>query len=242
MMKTVLLFAIVTTIAVVTLAQGPSDADIQAAMERGKTTPAKKLWGEIKKKQQYRMNRAGFGDPIEKKVLILSDLDRIALEAAEAKRQLREISADDIKKSLPFGIMEVLLEANCYNNMYAGSLPKWGPSGGVHVVLKVDDKVIQPLEKRVGQSDSASVLPQEHGVISRQGSMVTYTPLYRSAIYERASERAWFTFPALPIAVKTFTVTAISGEGKQKEKGVATLERRPSRWDEDGRDLGRGDF
>jgi hypothetical protein len=219
-MKTVPFLIAATTMAVVALAQGPSDADIQAAMERGKTTPAKKLWEEIKKKQQYRINRAGFGDPIEKKVLILSDLDRIALEAAEAKRQLREISADDIKKSLPLGVMEVLLEANCYNNMYAGSLPKWGPSGGVHVVLKVGDKVIQPLEKRVGESDSVSVLPQEHGVVSRQGNMVTYTPLYRSAIYERASERAWFTFPALSGDVKTFTVIAISGEGKQKEKQI----------------------
>jgi len=28
----------------------------------------------------------------------------------------------------------------------------------------------------------------------------------------------------------------------EKDMGVATLERRPSRWDEDGRDLGRGDF
>jgi len=219
-MKTVPFLVAATTMAVVALAQGPSDADIQAAMERGKTTPAKKLWEEIKKKQQYRINRAGFGDPIEKKVLILSDLDRIALEAAEAKRQLREISADDIKKSLPLGVMELLLEANCYNNMYAGSLPKWGPSGGVHVVLKVGDKVIQPLEKRVGESDSVSVLPQEHGVVSRQGNTVTYTPLYRSAIYERASERAWFTFPALSGDVKTFTVIAISGEGKQKEKQI----------------------
>lgn len=202
------------------LAQGPSDADIRAAVERGKATPAKKLWDEIKKKQQYRINRAGFGDPIEKKVLILSDLDRIALEAAEAKRQLREVSVDDIKKNLDFGVIEVLLEANCYNNLYAGSLPKWGPTGGVHVVLKVDGKIIQPIEKRAGQADSMSVLPQEHGVVSRQGNMVTYTPLYRSAIYERASERAWFTFPALSRDVRTFTVTAISGEGKQKEKEV----------------------
>jgi hypothetical protein len=81
-------------------------------------------------------------------------------------------------------------------------------------------RLIQPLEKRAGASDSVSVLPQEHGVVSRQGNMVTYTPLYRSAIYERASERAWFTFPALSIDVKTFTVIAISGEGKQKEKDV----------------------
>ena len=219
-MKMVRLFITVIMTVVAALAQGPSDADIQAAMERGKTTPAKKLWNEIKKKQQYRINRAGIGDPIEKKVMILSDLDRIALEAAEAKRQLREISVDDIKRRLPLGVMDVLLEANCYNNLYAGSLPKWGPTGGVHVVLKVDGKVIQPLETKAGRSDSGSVLPQEHGMVSRQGNMVTYTPLYRSAIYERASQRAWFAFSALSSDVKTFTVTAISGEGKQKEKEV----------------------
>ena len=201
-------------------AQSLSDAEIQAAMERGISVPAKKLWEDIKKKQQYRLNRAGFGDPIEKKVLVLSDRDRIALEAAEAKRQLREISVDDIKNNLPLGVMDVLLEANCYNNLYAGSLPKWGPSGGVHLVLKVGEKVIQPLERRAGGSDAVSVLPQEHGVISRQGSMITYTPLYRSAIYERASERAWFTFPALSPDVKSFVVTVISGEGKQKEKEI----------------------
>ncbi len=201
-------------------AQTHTDAEIQAAMERGKNTPAKKLWAEIKKNQQVRINRAGFGDPIEKKVLILTDLDRVSLEAAEAKRQLREMSVEDIRRNLPFGVMEILLEASCYNNMYASSLPKWGPNGGVHVVLKVGDKVIQPLEKRAGRADAVSVLPQEHGIVSQQGNMVTYTPLYRSAIYERASERAWFTFPALSANVKTFTVTAISGEGKQREKEI----------------------
>jgi hypothetical protein len=46
LMKTVLLFAAITAMAVVALAQGPSDADIQAAMERGKTTPVKKLWDD----------------------------------------------------------------------------------------------------------------------------------------------------------------------------------------------------
>jgi len=212
--------AITASAASISLAQSLSDADIQAAMERGRTTPVKKLWDEIKKKQQVRMNRAGFRDPIEKKILLLLDRDRIALEAAEAKRQLREISIDDIKNNLPLGVMDVLLEANCYNSLYAGSLPKWGPGGGVHVVLRVGDKVIQPLEERAGVGDSVSVLPQEHGVVSRQGAMVTYTPLYRTAIYERASERAWFRFPVLSADVSAFTVVAISGEGKQKEKEV----------------------
>src|SRR6266852_7565419 len=100
-MKLLLRFAAVTTMAITALAQSPSDADIQAAMERGKTTPGKKLWDEIKKKQQVRMNRAGFGDPIEKKILLLSDLDRIALEAAEARRELREITVNDIKNNIP---------------------------------------------------------------------------------------------------------------------------------------------
>jgi hypothetical protein len=204
----------------VCLAQTPSDAEIQAAMEHGKNTPAKKLWEELRKKQQVRLNRAGFGDPIEKKVLLLSDRDRIALEAAEAKRQLREITVDEIKKNLPLGVMEVLLEANCYNNMYASSLAKWGPNGGVHVVLKTGDRVIQPIDERAGRADAVSLLPQQHGLVSQQGNQITYTPLYRSALYERASERAWFTFPAVSSDVSTFTVVAISGEGKQKEKEV----------------------
>ena len=76
-MKIMRLFIVVMLVVVSTFAQGPSDADIQTAMERGRKTPAKKLWDEIKKQNGYRMNRAGFGDPIEKKLLILSDLDRI---------------------------------------------------------------------------------------------------------------------------------------------------------------------
>ena len=220
-MKVAARYAVLTCVlAAVCLAQGPSDAAIQAAVERGKTVPAKKLWDEIKNKSQFRINRAGFGDPIEKKVLVLSDLDRVALEVAEAKRQLREVSVDDIKRNLRFGVLDVLLEASVYNSLYAGSLPKWGPNGGVHVVLKVGDKVIQPLQEKAGQADAVSVLPQEHGIVSQQGNVVTYTPLYRSAIYERASERAWFTFPAVSADVKTFTVIAISGEGKQKQKEI----------------------
>lgn len=219
MVGTVLLSIGLTATAALGLAQALPDGDIRAAIERGKVTPEKKLWNEVRKKRQYRMNRAGF-DPIEKKVLILSDLDRIALESAEAKRQLREISVDDVKKMLPLGVVEVLLEANCYNNMYAGSLPKWGPSGGLHVVLKVGDRVVQPLEELAGRGDSIAVLPQEHGVVSQQGGVVTYTPLYRTAIYERASQRAWFIFPAQASVVTTFMVTAISGEGNQKEKEV----------------------
>jgi hypothetical protein len=212
------LLLLITGFAGLSFAQELSDADIRAALERGQTTPAKKLWQEIKTKQQFRLNRAGLSDPIEKKVLILTDRDRISLEAAEAKRQLRKLSVEDVKRTVPLGVVDVLLEANCYNNLYAGSLPKWGPNGGVHVVLDIGESVIQPIGKRSGGSDSVAVLPQEHGVVSGQGNSVTYTPLYRTAIYERASLRAWFAFPAPSANVKTITIKAISGEGKSKQK------------------------
>lgn len=148
----------------------------------------------------------------------MKDADRIALEAAEAKRQLRQLTAAEVRSRVPLGVVEVLVEANCYNNLYAGGLSSWGPKGGVHLVLKIGEQVIQPSKKRAGRPDAVSVLPQEHGVITTQGNAVTYTPLYRSAVYERASQRAWFTFSNLPNGPERVTVTVISGSGKTKEK------------------------
>jgi hypothetical protein len=170
-------------------------------------------------RQQFRLNRAGL-DPIEKKVTFLSDADRIAVESSEATRQLHALSVDDVKKTLPLGVTEALFEANCYNNLHAASLPKWGPGGGIHVVLSIDGNLVQPLAEAAGPSDSVSLFAREHGLISREGSMVTYTPLYRTAIYERASQSAWFVFPVLTTDIEKVTVIAISGLGNRKEKEV----------------------
>jgi hypothetical protein len=223
LMNTVVLFAITAAMAIETFAQGPSDADIRAAVERGRATPPKKLWDDIMKKQQYRINRAGLVDQIQKKVLLLSDLDQFALEASEAKRQLLDLTSDELKKRLALGVMEVLLEATCPNDPESSRLLKWGPGGGVHVVLKIDGKIVQPLEMTGDASESVAVSAQEQGIMSPRGNMGTYAPLYRSSIYGRSShsghtwQRAWFTFPALPPDIKAFVVTAISGEGKQRE-------------------------
>lgn len=212
---------VVTTLFVVTaLAQGLSDVEIEAAIKRGAETNAKKLWNQLKKKQEFRINRAGFGDPIEKKILILKDTDRIALEAADAKRQMRQVTVEEIRKRVPLGVVEILVEANCYNHLYVGSLPAWGPEGGVHLVLSFGQQVIQPWEKRVGGADAVSLLPQEHGLVTGQGNVLTYTPLYRSALYERASQRTWFMFPTLPDDAEHVIVTVISGSGKIKQKDL----------------------
>ncbi len=194
-----------------------SAVDIDAAVKRGQTTPVKELWKQIKKRNQYRINRAGL-DPIEKMVLFLWDEDRIALEVAEAKRQMRPISAGDIRQNFPLGIVDVLLSANCYNNLYSGSLTKWTPAGGVHLVLKSSDgRTIQPGAMRSAGSDAVTVLPVERGIATRNGNMVTYVPLYRSAFYERSSNRAWFKF-SMPDKPVSLSAIVIAGDGKQKEK------------------------
>ena len=200
------------------LAEVLDDAAIRAAISQGEESSAKQIWDQIKKHQQFRINRAGL-DPIEKKVTFIFDTDRIMLEAAEAKRQMRSVSIDQIKAGLPLGTTEILLEANCYNNLYSASLPKWGPAGGVHLVIKLDGQIIQPMAKGAGPADSVAILPQEHGVVSRNGPVVTYTPLYRTALYERASERTWFSYPAISRGQK-LAVIVISSDGNRKEKEI----------------------
>jgi hypothetical protein len=133
---------------------------------------------------------------------------------------MRKLTVEEVRTHVPLGVVEVLVEANCYNNLYAASLPSWGPEGGVHLVLKIAEQVIQPSEKHAGRADAVSVLPQEHGMITTRGNTVTYTPLYRSAIYERASQRAWFTFSGLPDSLERVIVTVVSGSGKTKEKDL----------------------
>jgi Fe-S cluster biosynthesis and repair protein YggX len=213
---TLILGALLPALSAIGYAAELSDAQIQSALERGKTSSSKKIWEEIKKKQQMLINRAGL-DPIEKKVTFLFAEDRIAMEAAEAKRQLRDVNVAEIKVALASPVTEVLLEANCYNNTYRGSLPKWGPGGGVHVVLEVNGQNMQPISSAEAPGDAVSVLPQEHGIVSRQGGQVTYTPLYHSALYERESLRTWFVFPEIPSGASV-KVIVISGDGKRKEK------------------------
>ncbi|MGA2115403.1 MAG: hypothetical protein ABSH56_11720 [Bryobacteraceae bacterium] len=132
-----LLTVIVVLLGSSSLAQSLSDPEIQAAIKRGQSTPNKVLWQELRKKES-RIFRGKFGNPYELWVALLTDADRIAIEAAYAQHELREFSIEDGRKLL--GRTQVLLEAK-----QAGYY--WTKQGGVHVVLKVGGTIIQPLEK-----------------------------------------------------------------------------------------------
>lgn len=198
----------------------PTDAEIAAAIARGQSTPTKKLWAEIKKAHEVRLNRGSFGNRVAKKVVFISDLDRVALESAEAARELREVSVSGIKTQMNFGVTDVLLEATVSSSALIGELNTWSARGGVHMVLKIGGATIQPIGKAAGPSEAVSIMPQEHGLVTSNGPLVTYTPLYRSAWYERDSLGTWFTFPELRDTQKGITVIVISGTGDRRDKEI----------------------
>jgi hypothetical protein len=200
------------------VAQSLSDADIQAAIKRGAASTTDKLWKEIRKKQQIRINRAGLIDAVDKKVTFVTDTDRIALLAANANEEKRSFSVELVKRTVPLDVTEVLLEASCYNELYAGSLPQWGLDGGVRLLIEADGKSLPTQEKRLARTESFGDVPQGPGIGSHPGNPPTYIPLYHISLYEKAALRTWFTFPPIGKDVKTLKVSVVSGEGKQREK------------------------
>ncbi len=131
----------------------------------------------------------------ELKMAFVADADRIAVAAAEAKRQLREFSVDDVKKISPRTV--ILLQASiCVSGMALNvDRWEWSVTGGVHMVLKIDNKIVQPLEK--------------------EGDWYSYTwKLFLPIV----AARTWFTFPKVPDGTQTLIVTVISGTGRTQEK------------------------
>jgi hypothetical protein len=184
-------------------AQILSDAEIQEAIDRGRSTTPQALWQELRNLDETLITRGSFGAPIELRVIIVTGGARIALEAAEAQRQLREISADDAKKLL--GVTGVLLEARS-SGAQAGFLHPWAVQGGVHMVFKIGGKIVQPLQKQDGEG--FYVYPSGGSLLKAIFSNFAYTSAY-------------FTFPEIPKGVQSVIVTVIPGSGKTREKEIA---------------------
>jgi hypothetical protein len=192
-----------------------SDDIIQKAIDSGSKKKTKVLWNEIEKRRSVRINRQSFADSVGKTAIFLNDGDLISLAASEAARRHQLLSVEQIKLWPNLGATHVLL-MTVAGGMYIANLPKW-QAPAVHMTITADGQEIQPLSELAGRNSETKILPSQTGVVSRGGNIVTYTPLYESAIYDVARSRTWFSF-GLPINAQKLTVTVISADGHEKHK------------------------
>jgi len=121
-----------------------NDAQIQAAIELGVNTKWGELFKEIPTVRIKHMPLFATPRPssvvVGIKLHVLSDSMRIALAASVAKSSKREFSVQDAKASaIRLGVVTVLLEA------YGRNSQQWLSTNGARIILKADDKNIQPL-------------------------------------------------------------------------------------------------
>lgn len=192
-----------------------SDEAIQKAIDSGRATNARALWKIVDKNHAVRINRQSFADSVGKRAIFLTDRDLIALAASEASRRHRILSVAEVKQWPNLGTTHVLLVAEA-GGIYIANLPKW-QAPAVHMTITVDGREIQPLSESATERTETQLLPSQTGVPSRSGNIVTYTPLYESAVYDVARSRTWFSF-AIPPNAKTLMVTVISADGHEKHK------------------------
>ncbi len=213
--KTIVALACAVAFAQEQPSSAPTDDQIRHAIQRGEATDAKTLWKEIYKLRRVRINRKSPADSVRKFVTFIGDLDRIALLAADWKRRLKTLTVEDVNSRIPLGFTEVRLDCDA-DGIYVGRVQKWS-APVVHMVLKADGAVIQPIAEKLGESSRTTVMPQTTGIVQRNGPLVTYTPLYSTAIYDSATVSSWFRFPAIA-SPTSLSVVVISGENKTKEK------------------------
>ena len=121
----------------------------------------------------------------------------------------------DVKQWPNMGAIHALLVVEA-TGMYKANMPKWqAPS--VHMTITADGIEIQPTSETRGPNSETKIIPTEHGLITNNGGLTSYTPLYESSIYDVARSRTWFSFQ-LPATAKELRVTVISADGHEKSK------------------------
>lgn len=192
-----------------------SDDAIQKALDSGSATTAQAVWKTIEKHHAVRINRQSFADSVGKTAVFLTDRDLITLAASEAARRHRGLTVGEVKRWSNLGTTHVLLVAVA-GGIYVANLPKW-QAPAVHMTITAVGREIQPLSESRTETRETQLFTGQTGVVTRSGNLVTYTPLYESALYDVARSRTWFSFDIPPDSVK-LTVTVISADGHEKYK------------------------
>lgn len=94
-------------------------------------------------------------DGTSKYVTVLTDWTTIAAASADAHRRLRDLSADEVATFPNTGLIQVIAEMHARGIIAVHRMQGRYGDGRTHVVLKLGETIVQPLEQRV-MSDVSS--------------------------------------------------------------------------------------
>jgi hypothetical protein len=193
-----------------------TDAAIQSAIDSGRGVESKKLWKSIEKHRGVKINGYSIGgDTVAKRAVFMTPADVIAFAASDAKRRHQILTLDTVKGWPDLGATRVMLTAEA-TGMYKMNLPKW-QAPAVHMTITADGTELQPVSEGATKRTDTTIGATEHGIVTNNHGLTTYTPLYQSALYDVAQSRTWFSF-YIPAAAESLKVTVISADGHEKSK------------------------
>jgi len=141
---------------------------IQAGIQEGRKykTIDKFLENGLKGKR-VRLASAMAVDGISKYVTFFNDWQAVAAESAAAHQQMRELKADDVQTA---GLLHAFVEIHARGSIPTGKLNRRYREQRAHLVLKIGERVIQPVEKSMikksDQSAPMAVLGVQEGKIA----------------------------------------------------------------------------
>ena len=99
-------------------------------------------------------------DGMSKYVTFFSDFHVVASAAAAAENEMRELSQEEIAKLPLSGLLYAHVEVHARGLLPVRKLERRYTRNDAHLVLQIDNQIIQPLSKRItGQEDTSVVLP-----------------------------------------------------------------------------------
>jgi len=190
-----------------------NDAQFQAAIEHGINTKWPKLFKEI---PEVRIKHLPvFAAPRPSSVVVgikrfvLSDSIRISLAASAAKSSKRQFSVQDARASaIRLGMVTVLLEA------YGRNSQQWLSTKGARIMLKADDKIIQPLTlaqyRAAGTTNAAEIWD------FRNYSTFSNARSEDNSMFCAGCALSEFVFPVIERAQRV-TVVVTGNDGRSQE-------------------------
>jgi len=127
---------------------------VQAAIQEGSTYKSVgKFLEKGLKGQRVKLASAMAMDGISKYATFFNDWQAVAAEAAAAHQQMRELKPDEVQSK---GLLHAFVEIHARGASGTGKLDRRYGNDRAHLVLKIGDRIVQPLAKnmiyRSGQS------------------------------------------------------------------------------------------